>query len=62
MAARVENLPLPATVVRWLFPAAGTALFAALFTIIKHRLEHITVPRMSDEWLVNHQRGTHEPQ
>jgi hypothetical protein len=62
MAARAEGLQLPSTLVRWLSPAVGTALFAALATLIKHRLEHISVPRMSDEWLLNHERDTRESQ
>jgi hypothetical protein len=61
MAARAEGVPFPTAVVRWVLSSGTiTAIFAAAATLIRQRLEHISVPPMSEEWLLNHERDTHD--
>jgi hypothetical protein len=59
MAARVELVShLPVAVARW---AGATATrVAALTTQFVARLRHPTLPRMSDEWLRDHEKTTHD--
>ncbi len=60
MAARADQLPLPAGLRRMLLtPALGTVLFAAAVALIGRHTRRVTVSRMSDEWLAAHERETH---
>jgi hypothetical protein len=63
MAARDDVAQLPVALVRWLLtPGAGTGVFTAFFAKVQERLHRISVPRMSDEWLRNYERNSHDPE
>jgi hypothetical protein len=36
-------------------------MLAAAAALIRHRVERISVPPMSEEWLLAHERDTHDP-
>lgn len=57
MTVRVDVVQLPSALVRWLLHSSTiTALFVTLAHTARQRVQRITVPRMSDEWLLSHQR------
>jgi hypothetical protein len=61
MAVRADGVQLPSALMRWLFSQSnGIAVLAGLATLIRNRLRRISVPPMSEEWLLNHDRDTHD--
>jgi hypothetical protein len=57
----VRTLPFPSHLVRWLMaPAALLAVLAAAATLLRRRMHQPSLPRMSDEWLHNLDRGYHD--
>ena len=61
MAVRVEGT-LPSAILRWLNAApTATAIVASIAAAIRRRYQRISVEPMSEQWLLNHQRDTHEP-
>ncbi len=57
MAARVETFPLPHRSGRRLFkPVLVWAFVAALAAIVRRAARQPSLPRMSDQWLLSHQR------
>jgi hypothetical protein len=63
MAARSEGFPLPSALAKWLAPPIGTAVLgvlALIASVVRQRVHHIPLPRMSEEWLLNHQRESHD--
>ena len=60
MAARAEGAQLPLAIFRRLASSsATTTVRAAITTFIRDHVQRITLPRMSDEWLLRHDRETH---
>ena len=57
MPARVATFPLPhGPGRRILDPAPGWALLAALIAVIRRLAQQPSLPRMSEQWLLGHQR------
>ena len=55
MSARVESLNLPAFFFRvFMAPAALGALLAMALASVRQRTRQPSLPRMSEEWLRNH--------
>jgi hypothetical protein len=53
MATRVEGFPT--FLLRWLMaPVAFGALLATVAAVLHHRARQPSLPRMSEEWLRNH--------
>ncbi len=59
MAARVELVAqLPLAIARW--AGAAAARLGVFMTALLTRLRQPTVSRMSDDWLLNHERNSHD--
>ncbi len=57
MPAHIEIFPLPHRPNRRILkPALGWALVAALLALVKRATREPSLPRMSDQWLLSHQR------
>ena len=63
MPARVESFPLPHCPVRgFLAPVLGWAFVATLLAVIRRMTRQPSLPRMSEQWLLSHQREFHRNQ
>jgi len=57
MPARVASFPLPhRQSSRLLWPVLGWAFVAALVAVIRRKAQQPALPRMSEQWLLSHQR------
>jgi hypothetical protein len=57
MPARVESFPLPHRPVRRILkPVLGWAFVATLLAVIQRMTRQPSLPRMSEQWLLSHQR------
>jgi hypothetical protein len=63
MAAHVERIPFPHRPIdphpplrRFLAPALGSALLAALIGLIRRATQQPSLPRMSEQWLASQQQ------
>ena len=57
MSAHVEVFPLPHRPVRRILkPGLGWALVATLLAVIRRLTQQPSLPRMSEQWLLSHQR------
>jgi hypothetical protein len=57
MPAHVQSFPLPHRPVRRILkPVLGWALVATVLAVIRRVTRQPSLPRMSDQWLLSHQR------